>query len=287
MGILDNWRTSWNLPLPGCQAIRQGSLYLPVQDRGLPLSYLVDVLQPPLALVDLQGHVPHDGEGSSHVPVVTAHRGKGHQRQQDIPGVCHNLTSPREHGKEWENPPRDGIFPSGWSLQSSSMETGMGSPGWPPPSSTGEALQPQGAQLKSILETGWTLLQPLPLGFFWFWNRHLKRVHPEHLPSHSQSSDPMEFALTADLRWANQETIYFFFFFPLHGPVSAVTQSENRLLPGPLRRMISLFKKWCWNQCHWFLPCACFSIPRSCKVHFHWEHRQGQLPQHHHKELLT
>lgn len=34
---------------------------LPVQNRCLPLSNLVNVLQSPLALIDLLGHIPHDG----------------------------------------------------------------------------------------------------------------------------------------------------------------------------------------------------------------------------------
>lgn len=55
-------------------------LYLPVQNGGLPLSYLVNVLQPPLPLVDLQSHVPHDSESSSHIPVVTVkHRREVHE----------------------------------------------------------------------------------------------------------------------------------------------------------------------------------------------------------------
>lgn len=46
--------------------------YLPVQNRGLPLGDLVNVLQPSLPLVDLLSDVPHYRQRCCHVSIVTA-----------------------------------------------------------------------------------------------------------------------------------------------------------------------------------------------------------------------
>lgn len=46
--------------------------HLPVQNGGLPLCDLVDVLQPPLPLVDLLSDVPHYRQRRRHVSIVAA-----------------------------------------------------------------------------------------------------------------------------------------------------------------------------------------------------------------------
>lgn len=45
--------------------------YLPVQNRRLPLGNLVDVLKPPLPLVDLLSDVPHYCQCCCHISIVT------------------------------------------------------------------------------------------------------------------------------------------------------------------------------------------------------------------------
>lgn len=92
------------------------------------------------------------------------------------------------------------------------------------------------------------------------------RRAPEHYP--------VAFTHTAGFRWANQNHSLF---FP-DVPVGVITQSANSFPPGPAKMMISLFKKWCWNQCYWFPPCVFFSIPGNLNVHFNRKDRQGQLP---------
>lgn len=52
----------------------QGVPYLPVLYGALPLGDLVDVLQPPLALVDELGHVLHGIQGSLHVLEIPGDR---------------------------------------------------------------------------------------------------------------------------------------------------------------------------------------------------------------------
>lgn len=54
-----------------CNATADAYTYLPVQNRGLPLGNLVNVLQPPLPLVDLLSDVPHYCQGCCHVSIVT------------------------------------------------------------------------------------------------------------------------------------------------------------------------------------------------------------------------
>lgn len=46
--------------------------HLPVQNGGLPLCDLVNVLQPPLPLVDLLSDVPHYRQRRRHISIVAA-----------------------------------------------------------------------------------------------------------------------------------------------------------------------------------------------------------------------
>lgn len=57
--------------------------HLPVQNGGLPLCNLVDVLQPPLPLVDLLSDVPHYRQRRRHVSIVATDT----KRTQLVPEV--------------------------------------------------------------------------------------------------------------------------------------------------------------------------------------------------------
>lgn len=61
--------------------------HLPVQNGGLPLCDLVDVLQPPLPLVDLLSDVPHYRQRRRHVSIVATDT----KRTQLVPEVLGGL----------------------------------------------------------------------------------------------------------------------------------------------------------------------------------------------------
>lgn len=63
--------------------------HLPVQNGGLPLRDLVDVLQPPLPLVDLLSDVPHYRQRRRHVSIVATDT----KRAQLVPEVLRGENS--------------------------------------------------------------------------------------------------------------------------------------------------------------------------------------------------
>lgn len=78
--------------------------HLPVQHWGLPLSDLVNVLQPSFALIDLLGDVPHDCKCCCHIAVITVGGNiKTHRLLIYIELIKHGLDMSHSKDTIWPN----------------------------------------------------------------------------------------------------------------------------------------------------------------------------------------